>query len=58
MNALLLPVVLGFLIALAHRALPRAERLAGVSSAVVLVVTTLICLLGVFGGFSGAGFLA
>jgi Mn2+/Fe2+ NRAMP family transporter len=58
MNALLLPVVLGFLIALARRALPRAQRLAGASFAMVLVVTLIICLLGVFGGFSGAGFLA
>jgi Mn2+/Fe2+ NRAMP family transporter len=58
MNALLLPVVLGFLIALARRALPKAHRLAGASYAVVLVVALLICLLGVFGGFSGAGFLA
>jgi hypothetical protein len=55
---MLLPVVLGFLIALARRALPKAHRLAGASYAVVLVVALLICLLGVFGGFSGAGFLA
>jgi NRAMP (natural resistance-associated macrophage protein)-like metal ion transporter len=58
MNALLLPVVLGFLIALARRALPKAQRLAGASYAVVLAVALLICFLGVFGGFSGAGFLA
>jgi Mn2+/Fe2+ NRAMP family transporter len=55
MNALLLPVVLGFLIMLARRALPRAQRLAGPAYAVVLTVALLTCLLGVFGGFSGAG---
>jgi Mn2+/Fe2+ NRAMP family transporter len=54
MNALLLPVVLGFLIALARRALPKGRRLAGAYYAVVLVVAGLTCLLGVFGGFSGA----
>jgi hypothetical protein len=57
MNALLLPVVLGFLIALARRALPRGQRLAGAYYAVVLVVALVICLLGMFGGFSGAGLL-
>jgi Mn2+/Fe2+ NRAMP family transporter len=57
MNALLLPVVLGFLIALARRALPRGQRLAGAYYAVVLVVAIIICLLGMFGGFSGAGLL-
>jgi Mn2+/Fe2+ NRAMP family transporter len=57
MNALLLPVVLGFLIALARRALPRGQRLAGTYYAVVLVVALVICLLGMFGGFSGAGLL-
>jgi Mn2+/Fe2+ NRAMP family transporter len=58
MNALLLPVVLAFLIALARRALPKTQRLAGTAYAVVLVVALLVCLLGVFGGFSGAGLLA
>jgi Mn2+/Fe2+ NRAMP family transporter len=58
MNAMLLPVVLGFLIARARRALPKAHRLAGASYAVVFVLALLVCGLGVFGGFSGAGFLA
>jgi Mn2+/Fe2+ NRAMP family transporter len=57
MNALLLPVVLGFLIALARRALPRGQRLDGAYYAVMLVVAIVICLLGMFGGFSGAGLL-
>ncbi len=57
MNALLLPLVLGFLIALACRALPAAQRLRGIYLWVVLVVATVTCALGVFGGFSGAGLL-
>jgi Mn2+/Fe2+ NRAMP family transporter len=55
MNALLLPVVMGFLIALARRALPRERRLAGAYYVLVLAVAGITCLLGVFGGFSGAG---
>ena len=55
MNALLLPVVLGFLIALTRRALPPAWRLRGWYFALVLAVATLTCALGVWGGFSGAG---
>lgn len=57
MNALMLPLVLGFLIALAIKALPRAHRLRGVYLWVVLLVSALTCALGVFGGFSGAGLL-
>lgn len=55
MNALLLPLVLGFLIALAIWALPPAHRLSGWYKWVVIVVATLTCALGVFGGLSGAG---
>jgi NRAMP (natural resistance-associated macrophage protein)-like metal ion transporter len=55
MNAFMLPVVLGFLIALAVKALPRAHRLSGVYLWVVVVVATITCALGVFGGLSGAG---
>jgi len=58
MNALLLPLVLGFLIALARRALPAGQRLRGVYFWVVLGVAALTCALGVFGGFSGAGLLS
>ncbi len=57
MNALMLPLVLGFLIALARRTLPAALRLRGVYFWCVLAVTVLTCALGVFGGFSGAGLL-
>ena len=57
MNALLLPLVLGFLIALCVRALPPAVRLRGTYLWVVIVVVGLTTVLGVFGGFSGAGLL-
>jgi Mn2+/Fe2+ NRAMP family transporter len=57
MNALLLPFVLGFLIALARLALPAAYRLRGWYFAVVVAVAGLTCILGVFGGLSGAGLM-
>jgi Mn2+/Fe2+ NRAMP family transporter len=57
MNAFMLPVVLGFLIVLAVKALPRAHRLRGLYLCLVIVVTTLTCALGVFGGLSGAGLM-
>lgn len=57
MNALLLPMVLGFLIALSRRTLPAGQRLRGWYYALVLAVSIVTCGLGVFGGFSGAGLL-
>ncbi len=57
MNALLLPLVLGFLIALCIRTLPAPVRLRGVYLWVVVIVVGLTTALGVFGGFSGAGLL-
>jgi Mn2+/Fe2+ NRAMP family transporter len=53
MNAFLLPVVLGFLIALAARALPPAYSLRGWYLWLVIVVASATCILGVFGGVSG-----
>ncbi len=53
MNAFLLPLVLGFLIALAARALPPAHRLRGWYLWVVILVASATCGLGVFGGVSG-----
>jgi Mn2+/Fe2+ NRAMP family transporter len=55
MNALLLPVVLGFLVALARRALPPTARLHGWYYGVVLVLVGLTTALGVFGALSGVG---
>ena len=57
MNALLLPFVLGFLVALARRALPPAVRLRGAYLWAVVAVVAATTALGVFGGFSGAGLL-
>ncbi len=53
MNAFLLPLVLGFLIALAVRALPPAYRLKGWYLWLVIAVASATCVLGVFGGVSG-----
>ncbi|WP_428487375.1 NRAMP family divalent metal transporter [Rhodopila sp.] len=55
MNALMLPIVLGFLIALAVQALPQAHRLRGWYLWTVVIVAAVTCALGVFGGLSGAG---
>ena len=55
MNALLLPLVLGFLIALAVRALPQAVRLRGWYLWLVIAVAAVTCALGVFGGLQGIG---
>jgi NRAMP (natural resistance-associated macrophage protein)-like metal ion transporter len=57
MNAFMLPLVLGFLIALAVKALPRAHRLRGAYLWVVVVVAAVTCALGVFGGVSGTGLI-
>jgi hypothetical protein len=57
MNALLLPVVLGFLIALAVWALPGKHRLRGWYLGVVLAVSAITTALGVFGAFQGVGLL-
>ncbi len=57
MNAFMLPLVLGFLIALAVKALPAAYRLRGVYLWVVIAVAAVTCGLGVFGGLSGVGMM-
>ena len=54
MNALLLPLVLGFLVALAIRALPPEHRLRGWYRWMVIGVSLLTAGLGVYGGLSGA----
>ncbi|HEX4260769.1 MAG TPA: divalent metal cation transporter [Acetobacteraceae bacterium] len=55
MNAFLLPLVLGFLVALAIRALPLQHRLRGWYRVVVVAVATVTCAFGVFGGLQGTG---
>ena len=52
MNALLLPLVLGFLYALAVRALPANVRLRGWYRWLVLGVCSMVSALGVWGGIS------
>jgi len=53
MNALLLPLVLGLLYALAMRALPPGARPGRIYSKVVLAVVILTSVLGVYAGLSG-----
>lgn len=53
MNALMLPLVLGFLVALATRALPEEHRLRGSYRWIVIGLSSLIAVLGVYGGVSG-----
>ena len=57
MNALLLPLVLGFLIALAVYSLPEQHRLRGGYLKLVIAVAVLTTSLGVFGGLQGIGWL-
>ena len=52
MNALLLPIVLGFLYLLARR-LPSAHRLQGFYAAVVAVTIAVTVLFGLYGGIAG-----
>ncbi len=56
MNALLLPLVLGFLILLATRALPVEHRLRGAYRWIVIGAAALTAGLGVYGGLSGTIF--
>ena len=53
MNALLLPVVLGFLYLLARKALPEAHRLKGVYGTFVAIVLLITVVFGVYSGISG-----
>ncbi|HEY2617331.1 MAG TPA: divalent metal cation transporter [Acetobacteraceae bacterium] len=57
MNAFMLPVLLGVLIALSVMALPPAHRLRGPYLWLVLTVCALTAATGVFGGVSGLGLL-
>ncbi len=54
LNALLLPIVLGFLFALAMRALPEPYRLKGAYAFVVGGVMAVTAGFGVYAGLSGA----
>lgn len=52
-NALLLPIVVGFLVVLSIKALPEKYRLKGPYMWVVIVVSTIMCMLGVYAGVMG-----
>jgi Mn2+/Fe2+ NRAMP family transporter len=54
MNALMLPLVLGFLVLLAFKALPKEHRLQGPYAWLVVAVSVLTAGLGVYGGITGA----
>jgi Mn2+/Fe2+ NRAMP family transporter len=54
MNALMLPVVLGFLVLLAFKALPAEHRLRGPYAWIVVAVAIVTAGLGVYGGITGA----
>ena len=54
MNALMLPLVLGFLVLLAFKALPPEHRLTGPYAWLVIAVSVLTAGLGVYGGITGA----
>lgn len=54
MNALMLPIVLGFLVLLAFKALPAERRLRGPYAWIVVAISVLTAGLGVYGGLSGA----
>jgi len=54
MNALMLPLVLGFLVLLAVKVLPPDHRLRGIYGAIVIAASVLVAGLGVVGGIYGA----
>lgn len=53
MNALLLPVVLGFLVALAFKALPPEHKLKGAYGWGIIVLTVVVSALAVYSGIAG-----
>jgi Mn2+/Fe2+ NRAMP family transporter len=53
LNAMLLPVVLGFLYVLAYKALPYEYRLRGFYAGLVGIVFIVICLFSLYAGISG-----
>jgi hypothetical protein len=53
MNALMLPLVLGFLVLLAFRSLPAAHRPRGLYAGIVVGVSLLISGLGIYAGITG-----
>jgi Mn2+/Fe2+ NRAMP family transporter len=53
LNAFLLPLVIGLLVALAVRALPEPLRLRGWYLGLIIAISAIVCALGLFGGIAG-----
>jgi Mn2+/Fe2+ NRAMP family transporter len=53
LNAFLLPLVIGLLVALAVRALPEPLRLRGWYLGLIIGICAIVCALGLFGGIAG-----
>jgi hypothetical protein len=53
LNAFLLPLVIGFLVALATKALPEPLRLRGFYLWVLIGISAIVIAMGLFGGVSG-----
>lgn len=53
LNAFLLPLVIGFLVALASKALPEPLRLKGLYMWVLVGISVVVCVLGLAGGVGG-----
>ena len=53
LNAFLLPLVIGFLVALAVKALPEPLRLLGFDLWVLIGISAIVIAVGLFGGVSG-----
>jgi len=52
-NALLLPLVLGFLVALSMKALPSQYKLKGTYLYIVIIIVLITCLFAILGSFGG-----
>jgi uncharacterized membrane protein YjjP (DUF1212 family) len=55
MNALLLPLVLGLLVALAIKVLPKEHRLRGAYRVLIVCIVSIIITMGVFVGLHALG---
>ncbi|WP_269507253.1 NRAMP family divalent metal transporter [Burkholderia sp. IMCC1007] len=53
LNAFMLPLAIGFLVALAARTLPESQRLRGGYLWLLIAASVATCALGIWGGFSG-----
>ncbi len=56
LNALLMPLVIGFLVALAATAPPEPHRLKGLRLRAIVAICVVVCAIGMFGGVRGLFF--